>query len=92
MRSAFGLDAAKIEACGIVHGCGFVWGLPMVGTESRNRNLTQKSHGSLKDILEKLFGRGGELSKGAMVALGHAFREDEMIFALHIDMLETQWS
>ncbi len=45
----------------------------MVGTESRNRNLAQKSQGSFKSILEKLFRRGG-LSKGAMVALGHAFR------------------
>jgi hypothetical protein len=40
--------------------------------------------------LEKLFRRGGGLSKGAMVALGNGFREDEMVFAMHIDMLETQ--
>ena len=67
-------------------------GLPMVGTESRNRNIAQKSHSSLKDILEKLFRRGGGLSKGAMVALGDTFREGEVIGAMHIDMLETQRS
>src|SRR5258706_565907 len=27
------------------------WGLPMIGTESRNRNVAQRSHGSLKDTL-----------------------------------------
>ena len=64
----------------------------MVGTGSRNRNIAQKSHGSLKEILEKLFRRGGGLSKGATVALGHAFREGEVVFSLHIDMLETQRS
>ena len=67
-------------------------GLPMVGTESRNRNLAQKSHGSLKDNLEKLFRRGRGSTKGAMVALRHAFREGEVIFAMHIDVLETQRS
>jgi hypothetical protein len=67
-------------------------GLPIVGTESRNRNVAQKGHVSLNDILEKLFGRGGRLSKGAMVALGHAFREAEVICPLHVDVLEAQRS
>jgi len=67
-------------------------GLPIVGTESRKRNVAQKSHVSLNDILEKLFGRGGRLSKGAMVALGQAFREAEVIFPLHVDVLEAQRS
>jgi len=75
--------------CPVRHGRVHEWGLPMVGTESWNRNLAQKSQGSLKSILEKLFRRGG-LSKGAMVALGHAFQEGEMIGPLHIDMLETR--
>ncbi len=57
----------------------------MVGTVSRNRNIAQKSHGSLKDNLEKLFRRGRGLSKRAMVALGNGFWEDEMVFAMHID-------
>lgn len=64
----------------------------MVGTESRNSDIAQKSHGSLKDNLEKLFRRGGRLSKGAMVAQGHAFREGEVMLAMHIDVLETQRS
>src|SRR5436305_10663995 len=42
-------------------------GLPIVGTESRNRNLAQKGHGTLEKPLEKLFRQGGGLSKRAMV-------------------------
>src|SRR6266567_2736165 len=34
-----------------------IWGLPMVGTESRNRNIAQKSHVPYASVLEKLFRR-----------------------------------
>ncbi len=68
------------------------WGLPMIGTESWNRNIAQKSYIPLSEHLEKLFGRGGWLSKGATVALGNGFWEGEMVFAMDIDMLETQRS
>ena len=30
------------------------WGLPMVGTESRNRNLAQKGHGTLENLKKAL--------------------------------------
>ena len=55
----------------------------MVGTESRNRNLAQKSHVSRDEKLEKLFRKR---SKGTIVALGNDFGEDEIVFAMDIDM------
>ena len=64
----------------------------MVGAESRNRKVAQKNYASLAENLEKLFGRGGGLSKRAMVSLGNGFWEGEVIFAMNIDMLETQRS
>ena len=64
----------------------------MVGTESRNKSIAQKSQGSRKYSLEKLFGRGRRLSKRTMVAQVHAFREGKVIYPLHIDLLETQRS
>jgi hypothetical protein len=42
----------------------------MVGTESRNRNIAQKSHVSLRENLEELLGRGRKGSKRATVTLG----------------------
>jgi hypothetical protein len=64
----------------------------MVGTENWNRKIAQKNYGSLEGNLEKLFGRGGELSKRTMVSLGNGFWEGEMVFAKDVDMLETQRS
>jgi len=44
------------------------------------------------ETLEKLFRGRSEGSKGTTVPLSNAFREGEMIFAMDIDMLKTQWS
>jgi hypothetical protein len=56
--------------------------------------LGQQKEADLLEItpLEKLFGLGGEWSKGTVVALSNGFWESEVIGAMNIDMLETQRS
>src|SRR5947209_18567032 len=43
-------------------------------------------------MLEKLFRRRHQGTKGAMMALSHTLSKNKMIGAMHIDMLETQRS
>jgi len=67
--------------------------LPTVGTESWNRNLAQKDHvlpgEKGEEKLEKLLSRGRKGSEGTVMTLSNAFWEDEMVFAMDIDMLKT---